>query len=88
MNPGISKEHFTVEEQRIIFVAHKENGNKWVDIAKLLPGRYGCEARGSGRSDNQIKNFFYCKLRKVIRKLNKEFKLDDRYKSMFRVLRL
>ncbi len=40
------------------------------------------------RSDNQIKNFFYCKLRKIIRKLNKEFRGIDKYKSEdLRVLR-
>ncbi len=35
------------------------------------------------RSDNQIKNFFYCRLRKIIRKLNKVFKEDENYRSNF-----
>lgn len=33
------------------------------------------------RTDNQIKNFFYCKLRKGVKKLNMDFKSDDKYKS-------
>jgi hypothetical protein len=35
---------FSVEEGRIITEAHKDIRNKWVDVAKLLPGRTGQSA--------------------------------------------
>ena len=64
------------KDEELIIRAHKEYGNKWVEISKLFPGK----------TDNQIKNLFYCKLRKEIRRLNAEFKKDARYKSTFWVL--
>eukprot|EP00826_Nyctotherus_ovalis_P053852 TRINITY_DN7028_c0_g1_i4.p1 TRINITY_DN7028_c0_g1~~TRINITY_DN7028_c0_g1_i4.p1 ORF type:complete len:361 (-),score=48.42 TRINITY_DN7028_c0_g1_i4:189-1271(-) len=72
INPVINKDQFTDAEAKVLFKAHKEQGNKWVDIAKLLPGR----------SDNQIKNFFYCRLRKLVRSLNKAFKSSSDYKRL------
>jgi len=38
--PEHKKGSFTEEEERIVFTAHKEFGNKWVSISKLVPGRY------------------------------------------------
>ena len=61
LDPVINKGEWTIDEDKKLLEAHVTMGNKWAEIAKVLPGR----------TDNQIKNRWNSALRRELRKLNR-----------------
>ena len=67
VNPKISDASFSESEEKKIFTLHQKYGNKWSKISCKL----------TGRTDNDVKNYFLCKLRKMVRCLKKDRKEDE-----------
>ena len=62
LNPEVHLSPLSKDEINKLFSLHMEVGNRWANIASELPGR----------TDNVIKNWFLCKLRKIVRSIKKE----------------
>lgn len=66
LNPEVKNVPWSGSQEVQLFELHKIHGNKWSEIARRLPGR----------TDNSIKNYFFCKLRKLVRNI-KDSAIDN-----------
>jgi hypothetical protein len=67
VNPSIKTSPWTEEEVNKFFELFQKQGPKWSHIASEL----------NGRTDNTVKNFFYCKLRKIARRIKKSIITEE-----------
>jgi hypothetical protein len=67
LDPIIVKGRLTEKEWKVVMDAHEEIGNRWSEIAKLLPGR----------TPNQIKNHWHAMLRKTNKRRQREYSVGE-----------
>lgn len=72
LDPMVRKSPWNEAEEFVFIQSHKVHGNKWAEIAKMIPGRYFILHHKMYRTDNAIKNHFYSTLRKLISRIQKD----------------
>ncbi|XP_060182189.1 MYB-like transcription factor EOBI [Lycium barbarum] len=70
LRPDVKRGPFTMEEVEIVIKMYQELGNRWSAIA----------AKISGRTDNEIKNFFHTHLKKHLKLKNIDASMKSKVK--------
>ena len=61
LNPKIKKICWSKEEEWVLYLLHRCQGNKWAEIAKFL----------EGRTDNTIKNHWNSSMKKKLQEMGR-----------------
>jgi hypothetical protein len=72
LSPDMLQFKWSPQEIDSVFEGHKKYGTRWSMIGKMV----------KGRTDNAIKNLFYCRMRKMIRRIGKQVIDDETYCSI------